>query len=147
MTDKLGDAQKQLEALKNSSSHLNRLRVQVEQAQGQHVRLLQEFLEAAERNPSQWEFKIVQKKRTIAEGAFNKQAQGILGALGGLMGRIPPGEGAGCPERVGCANIGQFGDTCSTYAIRLRFRACISGSQEPIESRRFCVALGSVSLH
>jgi hypothetical protein len=111
MKDKLGEATKQLDALKNSSSQLNHLRIQVEQAQEQHAHLLQEFLEVAERNPSSWEFKIIQHKKTIAVGPFNKQAQEILGALGGLMARIPLGGGAGCPERAGCTNIGQLGTT------------------------------------
>jgi len=119
MTRKLGDAKKQLEALKKSSSRLNHLRIQVEQAQKQHADLLQGVLQAAERNPSQWEFKIIQQKRMIAEGPLNKQAQEILGVLGGLMARIPPGEGAGCPEKLGCANIGQLGDTCFYLCLKV----------------------------
>jgi hypothetical protein len=86
MPDEPADAKKQFEALKNS------------------LHLLQEFLEAAQRNPSDWEYKIVKEKRTIAEGPLNKQAQEIFGALGGLL-LGPPGPP--CPERTGCVAIGR----------------------------------------
>lgn len=112
MTAKLSDAERQFEALRNSVSQLNHLRIQVEQTQKQNVNLLKEFLAGVEGNPSQWEFKIIQKQRTIIEGPLNKQANEILRAMVDSMARIRPGEGPGCPERTGCAIIGQFGDTC-----------------------------------
>ena len=112
MRDKTDDAKKEFEALKKSSGKLNDLRIQIEQAQEQHAHLLQDFLQAAERNPSHWEFKIIQQKRTIAEIPLNKQAQKIFAVVGGLLARIRPGEGAGCPEKTGCTNIGQLGDLC-----------------------------------
>jgi hypothetical protein len=115
MPDKPADAEKQFKALKNSFSHLNRLRIQVEEAQEQHTRLLQEFLEAAQRNPSDWEFKIIQKKRTIAEGLLNEQAKEIFGALGDLIAGAtphPPPPETPCLPRAGCVNTGRLGDRC-----------------------------------
>jgi hypothetical protein len=112
MRDKLDDAKKEFEALKKSSGQLNDLRIQIEQAQEQHARLIQQFLQSAERNPSHWEFKIIQGKRTVAEIPFNKQAQEIFAAVNSSFARIRPGEGAGCPDRTSCTNIGQFGDLC-----------------------------------
>ena len=103
---------KQFEALKNSSNHLNNLKIQLKQAQERHANLLRQVLATAGKNPSQWEFKIIEQKETIAKGPLNKQSQAILAAVAGSVALIPPGEGAGCPERVGCANIGQLGDKC-----------------------------------
>ena len=112
MRDKLGDAKTEFDAIKKSSGQLNGLRIQIEQVQEQHVRLLQEFLQTAERNPSQWEFKIIRGKRTIAAIPFNKQAQETFAAVNGSFGRIPRGAGAGCPDKAGCANIWRLGDLC-----------------------------------
>ena len=112
MTDKPGGAQQQFEALTNSANHLRQLRTQLEQAQQQHTLLLNEILDAVTENPSQLAFGIVYQKKTIAEGPLNKQTLEMLRAVAAAMGHIPPGEGAGCPDRVGCANIGQLGNRC-----------------------------------
>ena len=112
MTDNSSGAKAPFEALTNSARHLSQLRIQVEQAQEQHTRLLREFLGAIECDSSQWEFEIIQQGKTIAKGPLNKQAQAILEALGASAARPGPGEGAGCPEKTGCTNIGQFGNKC-----------------------------------
>ena len=112
MAAKLTDAEKQLERFRTSASQLNRLKNQVEEAQKRTTSLLNKFLDAVKSNPSQWEFKISQKNKTVAEGLLNKQAHDILRAVVGLTGNIPPGEGAGCPDRTGCVVIGQFGNKC-----------------------------------
>ena len=112
MTDKPGDAQQQFEALVNSANHLNQLRAQLAQAQERHVALLNEVLDAAEANPSQLTYGIVHQKKAIAGGPLSKPTIEMLRAIGGSRTSIPPGGGAGCPDKVGCANIGQLGDRC-----------------------------------
>ena len=105
MTDKLDGAEKHFEALTKAADD-------VEKSRKRHAHLLTAFLEAVEKNPSGWQFEIVQHGRTVAEGPLNKQVQAIFGALGHSLQGIRPGEGAGCPEKVGCTNIGQLGDIC-----------------------------------
>jgi hypothetical protein len=112
MPEKTGDAHQQFEALTNSANHLNQLRTQLAQAQKHHASLLNEVLDAVASNPSQLAFGIVSQGKTIAEGPLNKPTLEMLRAVGGAIGRIAPGEGAGCPDRTGCANIGQLGNTC-----------------------------------
>jgi hypothetical protein len=111
MTDK-PTGEQQLEALTKSANNLRQLRIQLEQAQQQHVFLLNEILDVVAENPSQLAFGIVHQKKTIAEGPLNKQTLEMLRALAAAMGHIPPGEGVGCLDRVGCANIGQLGNRC-----------------------------------
>ncbi len=121
MTDKPGGANQQFEALANSAKHLNQLRNQLEQAQKQHASLLNEILDAVEANPSQLAFGIVHQKKVVAEGPLNKPTLEMLRAVGSALGGIPPGEGAGCPDRVGCANIGQLGNTCFYLCKTVKF--------------------------
>jgi len=121
MTDKPGGATQQFEALTKSANHLRQLRAQLEQAQQQHVSLLNEVLDAVAGNPSQLAFGIVSEKKIVAEGPLNKQTLEMLRAVGSAVGRISPGEGAGCPDRTGCANIGQLGNTCFYLCKTVQF--------------------------
>ncbi|SRR5216684_1839162 len=121
MTDKPGGAHQQFEALTNSANHLNQLRTQLAQAQERHASLLNEVLDAVEGDPSQLSFGIVSQKKKVAEGPLNKQTLEMLRAVGGAIAHIPPGEGAGCPDRVGCANIGQLGYTCFYLCKTVKF--------------------------
>src|SRR5258708_19757283 len=91
MTDKPGGATQQFEALKKSANHLRQLRAQLEQAQQQHVSLLNEVLDAVAGNPSQLAFGIVSEKKIVAEGPLNKQTLEMLRAVGSAVGRDSAG--------------------------------------------------------
>jgi hypothetical protein len=104
------DAGAKFEALNSAAIHLRH-------AREQHARLLQEFLAAAAANPAEWQIRIAEEEQTLFEGPLDKQAHGILAALA----RIPPGEGAGCPDRVGCTNTGQFGNKCFYICKTVKF--------------------------
>lgn len=120
MTDQPGAAQAQLEALTKSAHHLSQLKMQLDQAQKQHALLLNQALDAAERDPSHAAFGIVRNNKTVAEGPLSKPMIEMLRAIAG-GGLIPPGEGAGCPDKVGCANIGQLGNTCFYLCKTVQF--------------------------
>src|SRR5258708_28186632 len=105
MTDKPGGATQQFEALTNSANHLRQLRAQLEQAQQQHVSLLNQILDAVAGNPSQLAFGIVSEKKIVAEGPLNKQTLEMLRAVAGAVRPIPPGEGPGWPDRTRCDTI------------------------------------------
>lgn len=112
MTDKPASLQNTFEALVNSTPHLRQLSSQTEHAQQQHASLLNQVLDAVAGDPSQLSFGIVSQKKTIAQGALNQQTLELLRVIASAIGRIPPGEGAGCPDRAGCVSIGQFGEKC-----------------------------------
>jgi hypothetical protein len=121
MADQTGDANKLLEALTTSANRLHQLRTQVEQAEKEHASLLTKFLDAAQGNPAQLQFAVVQQGKTIAGGPLSKETIGIFRAIGGSASRIPPGEGAGCPDKAGCANVGQPGNTCFYICKTIQF--------------------------
>jgi hypothetical protein len=112
MEANISEAGKQFEALQKSVSGLNNLRSQMEQAQKLHTNLVKEFLEAVERaEPSQWDFKIVEKNKIVSEGPLNKQTLEIFTAI--LSGAAIAGVGDPvCIEHAGCAVVGQHGTNC-----------------------------------
>jgi hypothetical protein len=105
------DTTRQMETLSNSSRHLQELRAQSEEAQEKHARLLEEFLNAVDRNPSQWSLRILQDGKPIGESPWTPPIHELLLAAASSRGPSPGG-GAGCPDRVGCANTGQLGNKC-----------------------------------
>lgn len=111
MQDRADDATRQLEALNNSSRHVQELKSQCEEAQERHTRQLGQFLDAVDRNPSQWSLRVVQDGKTASESPWTPPIHDVLLAASLSRGGSPGG-GAGCPDRVGCANVGQFGNKC-----------------------------------
>ena len=82
------------------------LQKQNEQARKQRAQALKKLFEVVESDPSRFTFEIIQQKKTIAEGHMNKEMLSVFKVLGGN------GDGAGCPEKLGCASIGQLGSVC-----------------------------------
>jgi hypothetical protein len=120
MKDQRAGAPPQFEALTNSAHHLNQLKIQLKEAQKKHASLFNEVLDAAEGDPPQLSFGIIHQGKMVAGGPLNMQLIGMLRALNSAMGHIPPGEGAGCPDKVGCANIGQLGDHCYYLCLTVK---------------------------
>jgi hypothetical protein len=71
---------------------------------------VQGFLSRVGKDPRPWKYVIVEKGRRPVEGPVTTEVLNFLGPIGAAS--IPPGEGAGCPEKVGCTNIGQLGNHC-----------------------------------
>ncbi len=112
MITKLSDAEKHLDALRNSVSQFDNLRMQVEQTHKQNARLLESFFDAVEKDRSSWNYKIIGKEGTVTEGPLNKQGHAILRTIIGSPATMSFGGEAVCPERVGCSFIGQFAGKC-----------------------------------
>ena len=112
MEANISEGGKQFEALQKSMSGLNNLRSQMEQAQKLHTNVVKEFLETVARaEPSQWDFKIVEKNKIVSEGSLNKQTLEIFTAIlsrAAIAGGVDPV----CIEHAGCAVVGQHGTNC-----------------------------------
>jgi hypothetical protein len=83
-----GSDRTMLDELRSSDARVRELRAQLEKEEARHASLLSRLLEYVNANPTGWRIE------TASRGA------------------IPPGEGAGCPEKAGCANIGSLGNIC-----------------------------------
>src|SRR5581483_3067543 len=109
-------------ALNASLKELRGLGARAKTAEAKRIKSHQALLSTAERDPGKWHIRIVQAGKEIVSAPAELQGIKILRALSSSTGsRIRPGEGAGCPEKTGCTNIGQFGDTCLYLCKRKAF--------------------------
>ena len=89
-------------------------------SEGQHSKLLLDFLSSVENDSKGWHFHIKENGKTLAEGDLTKEARAMVGAFASSLSQSPGG-GAGCPEKEGCANIGQLGTKCFYLCKTLSF--------------------------
>lgn len=117
MTDQPGAAQAQLEALTKSAHHLSQLKMQLDQAQKQHALLLNQALDAAERDPSHAAFGIVRNNKTVAEGPLSKPMIEMLRAIAG-GGSYRLAKAPAVRTKSGAPTSGSLGTHASTCARR-----------------------------
>jgi hypothetical protein len=75
----------------------------------QHTALVHKLLDTIDKEPAHWQFVLKENERTVAEGPLTGPVVALLRASLGAWGVAG---GAGCPEKLGCANIGQRGQVC-----------------------------------
>jgi hypothetical protein len=77
-----------------------------------HRKAIADLLALVEREPDGWLLSIREGDKVVAEGPVGGTGVHVMRAmLGGLSGWDIAG-GVGCPDKVGCTNIGQLGTKC-----------------------------------
>jgi hypothetical protein len=95
------------EALQQSASQLNNLKLELGKAESQHANAVKRFLESIESDESgRWEFRIAHKDGTTTKGLLTKEAHAMLRALSQPSREQLAGDASGyCPGHGGCANL------------------------------------------
>jgi hypothetical protein len=106
------DAERQLEALRDSAAQFDGLRMQAEQAHKQSAKLLEGFFAAVDKERSFWDFKIIGKDGAITQGPLNKEGYGFLRTTVASQTALSFIGGPVCAARTGCSCAGDFAGKC-----------------------------------
>jgi hypothetical protein len=106
------EAERQLEALRDSSAQFDGLRIQAEQTHNHSVKLLEDFFAAIEKERSFWDFKIIGKDGAITQGPLNKEGYAVLRTTVASQTALSFTGGAVCSDHTGCSLVGDFAGKC-----------------------------------
>jgi hypothetical protein len=106
------EAERQLEALRDSSAQFDGLRIQAAQTHNHSVKVLEDFFAAIEKERSFWDFKIIGKDGAITQGPLNKEGYAVLRTTVASQTALSFTGGAVCSDHTGCSLVGDFAGKC-----------------------------------